>query len=221
MRAAYCSAEWMDEPGKNRLYLYYGYRDMRFKQMLCLIQQVHWPEMSLELVMSTGKSLSPLEQCLFAKMWLWVCGGRVPMQRLADQWSIHQRTACRYVEVWAPRWGKVGRRYSRLLVDPQYLLLSQPVEFADRYSKPISHIPDGCVFATEVPRTSSLRAHLLYNDKIKHQGVLGIDLVTPIGLCVRDGDDNTTTTTTSNNVVLITLCIRHRSMYTVYAPLLW
>lgn len=53
----------------------------------------------------------------------------------------------------------------------------------DRYAKPISHMTDGTVIASDVPRTSSLRAHLLYADKIKHQGVLGIDMTTPKGLC--------------------------------------
>ena len=42
---------------------------------------------------------------------------------------------------------------------------------------------DGSVIRCDVPRTSSLRAHLLYADKIKHQGVLGIDLTTPKGFC--------------------------------------
>ena len=52
-----------------------------------------------------------------------------------------------------------------------------------RYAKPISHMTDGTIIQCDVPRTSSLRSQLLYADKIKHQGVLGIDLTTPLGLC--------------------------------------
>lgn len=42
---------------------------------------------------------------------------------------------------------------------------------------------DGTIIQCDVPRTSSLRSQLLYADKVKHQGVLGIDLTTPLGLC--------------------------------------
>ena len=182
-RAALTSAEWMDASNKRRMFTYYGYRDMQYHQMLCLITRVHWPNEGWDYTMSTGPSLTNLEQCLFAKMWLWKCGGRVSFNVISDQWGISTRSASRYVARWSPRWGEVGKRYSRLLVDAQFLLMCQPREFADRYPKPVSHILDGCTNATEVPRVSSLRAHLLYADKIKHQAFLALDLCTVVGLC--------------------------------------
>ena len=51
-----------------------------------------------------------------------------------------------------------------------------------RYARPISPMTDGSVIQCDTPRTSPLRTHLLYADKIKHQGVLGIDMTAPLGL---------------------------------------
>lgn len=47
----------------------------------------------------------------------------------------------------------------------------------------ISHASDGSVVLTQVPRTSSLRAHLLYADKVKRQGTLGVDMTSMCGFC--------------------------------------
>ena len=116
-------------------------------------------------------------------MWLWKCGGKQSNKEIADNWGIHVRQVSRYLQKWSPKWDEVGNRYSRLMIDREFLMASQPKEFASRYAKPISHMTDGSVVQCDVPRTSSLRAHLLYADKIKHQGVLGIDMTTPLGLC--------------------------------------
>ena len=174
----------MNATNHGRMFTYYGYRYYKYKQVINLITCVHWPDVKWVYALSTGSCLSNLEQCLFAKMWLWMCGGRVSFNAIADQWGITVRTASRYVERWAPKWGKVGRRYSRLMVDAQFLLMCQPREFKDRYPKPVSHIIDGCTNATEVPRTSSLRAHLLYADKIKHQGGEWVWVSTCVHACV-------------------------------------
>ena len=162
----------------------YGYRDMSFNQMLCLITKVHWPDLG-PLKFSTGRTLSRIEQCLLVKMWLWKCGGKTSNDEIADQWGIHKRQVSRYVQHWAPMWDEIGNHYSRLMVDSEFFMRSQPKGFSTRYGKPISHMTDGSVIVikTDVPRTSSLRSQLLYADKIKHQGVLGIDLTTPVGLC--------------------------------------
>ena len=207
-RASLCSAKWMDAPGKHRVYTYYGYRDMTFNQMLCLITQVHFPDLG-PLQFSMGPTLSPVEQCLLAKQWLWKCGGKVSNHKISDQWGIQRRMVSKYIQKWAPLWGEVGNRYSRLMVDEEFFMASQPKGFSKRYvrahacdtlthitylltyyllthtryARPISHMTDGSVIQVDVPRTSSLRSQLLYADKIKHQGVLGIDLTTPIGLC--------------------------------------
>ena len=132
MRACLASKLWMDAHNKDRVYTYYGYRDMTFEQMMHLITKVYFPHLG-KLTMSKTNMLSPIEQCLFTKMWLWKCGGRKGNKEIADQWSIDQRMVSRIINRWAPLWEEVGHRYSRCMVDENFFMSSQPPGFANRY----------------------------------------------------------------------------------------
>ena len=112
---------------------------------------------------SRGVRLTNLEKCLVCKMFITT---GMTFTKLADLWGCTQSTIASAVHYWDDRWRQASQKYSRLLVFPEYLKECQPAGWSRRYKRPISHMTDGSVVASDTPRKCSPLGRLMFNSKV-------------------------------------------------------
>ena len=112
---------------------------------------------------SRGVRLTNLEKCLVCKMFITT---GLTFTKLADLWGCTKSTIASAVHYWEGRWREASQKYARLLVFPEYLNECQPAGWSGRYKRPISHMTDGSVVASNTPRKCSPLGRLMFNSKV-------------------------------------------------------
>ena len=116
-------------------------------------------------------SLTPFEQVLVTKMFLKTGYDHTLLGLI---WGVDRTTIGRYIKYWLPRWKTQVEGFVRLNLDKDFIDKCQPKDWVKYYGMPIACTVDGKVITTECPRRNSVIKKMMYSNKNKQQGMLGM-----------------------------------------------
>ena len=155
----------------------FGYE--KYEHMVRCITKVHWSLFDETYSAPDVAGLTDFEAIVVTRMYLHL---GYTHEIMALIWNVPRRTLGDIFAKWAPQWAKHAKRFCRLPVSRNYVVLSQPAWFKDRYNMPISVMVDGKDITIDTPRQQSLYARWCYSNKEKFQAVRGITWSGPHGL---------------------------------------
>ena len=128
-----------------------------------------WPNLKLPdtSTLTDDVDILPVEKCLITKMRF---QKRFQEETLARMFGRERTTINGYIQIWAPKWGKVGLDLSILDINEAYLTAEMPQAFKDQKMDRVGALVDGKDFGTDTTRGHTAMTRAMRSDKISHSG---------------------------------------------------